>query len=325
MLHSNTWNSPGCAWKRLCFSIAPQPSEYLNSIDFIGSRRKTQNSAAVFVCFLQRSSALTCEITFSETGLKSSGSEANASRYYPSHHFSFRALLAGIPLKILFKGEGWIQAKPQDLLTVGFTTLQKITFYFKVSQSDSPADRESRISTSHTHSSAKKTHFCRNRWKISTDWPYYEITGVDESAVVGALQVSRVPHHGAGPAALGASVHVERLIGDDLEQLLHHPAEVGRLPLRLQPLVTEQRRALRRGRGSGDTFNTGPAGGGHLSFSLEGLFIGPLTALNGGGAEQSSLFRFLLLLPRTEQNRAERKRHTIFCSFAPSWPDYPHF
>lgn len=90
--------------------------------------------------------------------------------------------------------------------------------------------------------------------------PYNEIAGVDEPAVLGALQVPRVPHHGAGSAALRAGVHVEHFIGDDLEQLLHHPAEVGWLPLRLQPLVTEQRQALRRGRGSWATFNKGSAG-----------------------------------------------------------------
>lgn len=163
-----------------------------------------------------------------------------------SHHFSFRPILPVITQKILFKGEGWIQtrrveehlssarclAEPKDLSTTVFATSQKSHFR-NVSQSDFPPDRESIMSTSCTHNSVKKTHFCRNLWKISTDWPYYEITGVDEPAVVGALQVPRVPHHGAGPAALRASVHVERLIGDDLEQLLHHPAEVGRLPLRL--------------------------------------------------------------------------------------------
>lgn len=95
--------------------------------------------------------------------------------------------------------------------------------------------------------------------------PYNEITGVDEPAVPGALQVPRVPHHGAGPAALRAGVHVEHFIGDDLEQLLHHPAEVGWLPLRLQPLVTEQKQALRQGRGSGATFNKGSDGPGRTS------------------------------------------------------------
>lgn len=48
---------------------------------------------------------------------------------------------------------------------------------------------------------------------------------------MGPLQVPRVPHDGASPAALGAGVHVKHLIGDDLEQLLHHFAEVGWLPL----------------------------------------------------------------------------------------------
>lgn len=96
------------------------------------------------------------------------------------------------------------------------------------------------------------THFCQNLGgKICPDRPYYEVAGVDETSVPGALQVPGVPHHGAGPAALGAGVHVERLVGDDLEQLLHHLAEVGRLPLRLQPLVTEQRQALREAGGWG--------------------------------------------------------------------------
>lgn len=76
----------------------------------------------------------------------------------------------------------------------------------------------------------------------SATWPYDEIAGVDEAAVVGALQVPRVAHHGAGPAALGAGVHVEHLIWDDLEQLLHHSSEIGRMLLWLQPLVTQQRR-----------------------------------------------------------------------------------
>ena len=82
----------------------------------------------------------------------------------------------------------------------------------------------------------------------SANWPYDEVTGVDEAAVLGALQVARVPHHGAGPAALGAGVHVEHLIRDDLEQLLHHSTEIGRLPLWLQPLVTQQRQASERER-----------------------------------------------------------------------------
>lgn len=80
----------------------------------------------------------------------------------------------------------------------------------------------------------------------SADWPYDEIAGVDDAAVLGPLQVPGVAHHGAGPAALGAGVHVEHLIWDDLEQLLHHSAEIGRLPLWLQPLVTEQRQASER-------------------------------------------------------------------------------
>lgn len=63
---------------------------------------------------------------------------------------------------------------------------------------------------------------------------------------MGPLQVPGVPHHRAGPAALGAGVHVEDLVRDDLEQLLHHLCEVGRLPLRLQPLVTQQREASER-------------------------------------------------------------------------------
>lgn len=131
---------------------------------------------------------------------------------------------------------------------------------------------DSAIPSSCTHSSGKKTA-CSHCFLESgkKNWPYNEIAGVDEPAVLGALQVPRVPHHGAGPAALRAGIHVEHLIGDDLEQLLHHHAEVGRLPLRLQPLVTEQRRALRGGCGSGDTFDKGSDGsertsGGRLSF-----------------------------------------------------------
>lgn len=48
---------------------------------------------------------------------------------------------------------------------------------------------------------------------------------------MGPLQVPGVPHDGASPAALGTGVHVKHLVGDDLEQLLHHFVEVGRLPL----------------------------------------------------------------------------------------------
>lgn len=61
--------------------------------------------------------------------------------------------------------------------------------------------------------------------------PYDEIAGVDEGPVMGPLQVPRVPHHCTAPAALGAGVYVKDLIRDDLEQLLHHLSEVGRLPL----------------------------------------------------------------------------------------------
>lgn len=73
-------------------------------------------------------------------------------------------------------------------------------------------------------------------------------------AVLGPLQVPRVSHHGTGPAAPGAGVHVKHLIGDDLEKLLHHLSEVVRLPLRLQTLVTEQT-CLRQSRGSSPTLS----------------------------------------------------------------------
>lgn len=61
--------------------------------------------------------------------------------------------------------------------------------------------------------------------------PYDEVTGVDAAAVLGSLEVPRVPHHSAGPAAFGAGVHVKHLIRNDLEQLLHHFSEVGWMPL----------------------------------------------------------------------------------------------
>lgn len=68
---------------------------------------------------------------------------------------------------------------------------------------------------------------------------------------MGPFQVPGVPHHRAGPAAIRAGVHVEHLIGDDLEQLLHHRAVVGRVPFRLQPLVTQRRRASETAEQSG--------------------------------------------------------------------------
>jgi len=62
---------------------------------------------------------------------------------------------------------------------------------------------------------------------------------------MGPLQVPRVPHHRAAPAALRAGVHVKHLIMDDLEQLLHHFTKVGRVPLRLQPLGDKSKTGLR--------------------------------------------------------------------------------
>lgn len=63
--------------------------------------------------------------------------------------------------------------------------------------------------------------------------PYNEMTGVDEVSILGSLQVPRVPHHGAGPAAVRPGVCVEHVAGNELKKLLHHLVEVCRVLLQL--------------------------------------------------------------------------------------------
>lgn len=79
------------------------------------------------------------------------------------------------------------------------------------------------------------------------DSPEDKIAGIDQRSALRALQVPGVAHHRAGPAAAGTGIRVVHVIGNNLKQLFHHLAVVGRMFIWLQQLVTQQRQAFRTG------------------------------------------------------------------------------